>query len=466
MANEQENISGQSHKDIFDENDPKYKNIKNIQEKTIGYRMVAAIIDFAIAIFIGVLVGIFCSYVIFVPIARANAQVDEAAMAEYSNRIIVEEEHSNLFALNPNWAGDGDKSHNKWVTFYDESVSSSYATYDSYMAPTINYFTNYLTDTAAFASEANREKFTNYYYNVFILGLPDGKALYTADELDGRADFIRNNTLFEYKTDGGVVLYDEIGVPKSLSDNAKTELMAFFYSSDAKSVTRDYQLASIDVKATAEYSECIYSYLISAHWPYESDLTGNDHMYSLIIAYQNEISKLTIWQTTYPALTAIVISWIAFYLIIPLCLKNGKTLGKLFFKSAVVNNFGYEITPWQMCLRSLFPLAFIIVMYLIGMITSMLIFYIVLLFAVLASYSLTIFTKKHKSIHDYVSGTIVIDSEKSTWFKNAAAESQYQATLNVIETKNEREDRLTREYRESIEKNAQDKKLDNKDTNK
>lgn len=457
MTNEQEYISGQSHKDIFDENDPKYKNIKNIQEKTIGYRMVAAIIDFAIAVFVGVLIGIFCSYVIFVPIARANGQVDEVALSEYSERIILEEERSNLFALNPNWAGDDDTSHNKWVTFYDESVSSSYATYDLYMDATVNYFTKYLTDTAAFASEANKEKFTNYYYNVFILGLPDGKGIYASGELDERADFIKSNTLFEYKTDGDIVLYDEIGAPKSLSDNAKTDLMAYFYSSDAEIVTHDYQLPNIDVKATAEYAECVYSYLMSAHWPYESDSTGNNHMYSLIIAYQNEIDKVTKWQTTYPVLTAIIVTWIAFYLIIPLCLKNGKTLGKLFFKSVVVNNFGYEITPWQMCLRSLFPLAFIVVMYLIGMLVSMVIFYIVVLFVILISYSLTIFTKKHKSIHDYVAGTIVIDSEKSTWFKNATAESEYQSTLNMVETKNQREDRLAREYHESIEKNAQEK---------
>ena len=437
-----------------------YKKIRNINEKTIGYRMVAAIVDFAIALFTGVLIGIFASYVIFAPIGKATGAINEEALKSYSLTMMDEEGKSHLFALNPSYTGESDSA-NKYVAFTDESVSDGYTTYDKYLDATSKYYTEYLTTDASFANDLNKNKYTKYYYNVFILGLQDGQGIYSPEDLDARPTFIKENTLFSYKLDGDgqTPIYDEIGVPSkecyyndTLTTEASTKLFAYFYSSSASTLNKTISLASHEnAKVEVSYTSCVYSYVLNCHFPYESDSSGNDFMYNLIVNYMAEVDKTNTWQVTYPALASIIITWIIFYLIIPLALKNGKTLGKLMFKAAVVNNLGYQVTPWQMCLRSLFPLVFIIASYLLGMITSMFLFYVLMLVVVIVSYSTTVFTKKHKAIHDYIAGTMVIDSEKSTWFKNAQEEEAYQAELAKVESSDEREERLTREYHDAIE---------------
>ena len=42
----------------------------------------------------------------------------------------------------------------------------------------------------------------------------------------------------------------------------------------------------------------------------------------------------------------------------------------------------------------------------------------ILTFIALVSYTLTVFTKDHKAIHDYVAGTLVVDKVKSEIYKN------------------------------------------------
>ena len=43
---------------------------------------------------------------------------------------------------------------------------------------------------------------------------------------------------------------------------------------------------------------------------------------------------------------------------------------------------------------------------------------VILTFIALVSYTLTVFTKGHKAIHDYIAGTIVVDKAKSEIYNN------------------------------------------------
>lgn len=406
--------------------------IKNIVPKGIGYRMVAAIIDFAIALLVGVLIGIFLSSVVIVPIAKATGAVNDAYNQALSDTVNKEEGNNYLFALNPAYSGDSGLS--KYVALSDSSVKDSYATYDKYQDNIVKYYTVYLNSDSTYVNATKKGQYTSYWYNVFILGLNDEQHLYSDDELNAREDFIKNSTLFEYKVDGETKLYNEIAVPNkdlyvgdTLSSESETKLLQYYYNSSATSIKKTYTIS--DSQTEVSYLSCIYEKSME-HWIYESnDPNANNSIYFLFAEWSHAINNYSLYQVTYPTLGAIIITWILAYFVMPIILKNGRTLGKLMFKSAVVNKLGYNVSVPQMALRSLAPLALVIAVYLISAFTIMMMFYLVMMIVLLVSYTLVIFNKDHKSIHDFVAGTIVIDSEKSTWFKSALEEQQYQENL-------------------------------------
>ena len=105
-----------------------------------------------------------------------------------------------------------------------------------------------------------------------------------------------------------------------------------------------------------------------------------------------------------------------FFLIVPLFFKNGETLGKLMFKLCLANKLGYKYSKIQLIPRYLLFVAVVVVLYFVVGIN--LISLGILTFIALISYTLTIFTKDHKAIHDYVAGTLVVDKVKSEIYKN------------------------------------------------
>ena len=107
------------------------------------------------------------------------------------------------------------------------------------------------------------------------------------------------------------------------------------------------------------------------------------------------------------------ISLAIFYLMFPLILKNGQTLGKRIFSLGVVSAKGYRIKPWQTIVRFFVFVAEIAV--------SLYTF----LGAILISYTLMIFSKKNRSVHDFIAGTSVINLKSSLVFDNEDDEAAY-----------------------------------------
>lgn len=115
-------------------------------------------------------------------------------------------------------------------------------------------------------------------------------------------------------------------------------------------------------------------------------------------------------------LLLIVITTSIFFLALPLFLKNGKTLGKLLFKISVTTKRGFKINPLGLLLRYF---AFLFIEIILSSALGVLLFGN-LLFPIFPFISLTIvvFSAERKSLHDFVSGTIVVDDDKSVIYNN------------------------------------------------
>ena len=110
------------------------------------------------------------------------------------------------------------------------------------------------------------------------------------------------------------------------------------------------------------------------------------------------------------------LSFILDYLI-PLFSKNGQSIGKYLFKLVVLDKDGYELRK---------------IMYL----PRWLVYIIVEIFGGIASfggaflitYTMFMFMKKHRCLHDYAAGSIVASGPDSFWFKDPAEEEEYRAS--------------------------------------
>lgn len=107
--------------------------------------------------------------------------------------------------------------------------------------------------------------------------------------------------------------------------------------------------------------------------------------------------------------------------IIPCFSKYGETIGKHIFKIGLVNKDGYEIKKYQLFIRFL---AYYFMDILLSAITFGGVFII--------TYTMMLFTKKRRCIHDFISGTVVINTVNSIIFKNKNEELYYLNKINKV----------------------------------
>lgn len=135
-----------------------------------------------------------------------------------------------------------------------------------------------------------------------------------------------------------------------------------------------------------------------------------------------------------PVLTG---SCLVFMVVLPMCLGEGQSLGKKSMKLVVLDDMGYTYNKWKLIPRNLF--CFIVEF--IGGIAS---FGALLLI----TYTMSMFTKKHRSIHDYLFGSVVADSESSLWFDNPVEEELYNAKKARETEAKEKHERLSNQANE------------------
>lgn len=348
-------------------------NLDNIHTAKLFPRFVSFIVDLAITSFVFFGLLLFTQNVICV-----NSPYAKSAKEEFLNYNI----ESGLF----------EKSDQK-----DEYHEKTFASYKGYQDLFFSYYTDYLVNKCPEEHRVNYNGQEVYWFNTHVLGQKDDRQLYTDDtkKLDSLVVNIAP-TLFTYKVDANnEPLYDEFAIPKYFNNDESTALteaqektlQTYFYISDADNTSKQtcyYHLAAKDLAARPFVSKA-----------YD---TWYNHMYS------------------YPIVACLGVSATIFFLIVPLCFKNGETLGKLMFKLCLANKLGYRYSRIQLIPRFLLFVAVVVILYFVVGVN--LISLGILTFIALISYSLTIFTKDHKAIHDYVAGTLVVDKVQSEIYKN------------------------------------------------
>jgi len=380
--------------------------IKNIIHPGAGSRAVAAIIDLGIAALVGFGLFTLLSQFVFVPISHSAATVDYAAFDASAAEVMDIQTASGLFYYD-------DEA--ETTDIYDEL--ETYQEYDSMIQ---NYYFVYL-QTPGLIDASSAAKYTNYWYNVFIYGLADERDLYSDGEMAARYDIATStgSTYFEYQVDGAEVKqYDLLASVKAsqhvgsdptaeLTDTAASSLLSYFYNGNLY---------------TSSGTASIYVLTI------EKDFAYRPFFADVYSAYRDLEYQVYMWSTLLPIITAVFLVSILVYFAMPLIIKNGKTIGKFVMGIGLVNKLGYRLSIPQLVLRFFAPMVLIIGLLIIGGTT----FAIGAGLFVLVSYTLVIFTKEHKAIHDYIAGTVAIDTRRSVWFKDAAEEAEYSAKIEAM----------------------------------
>ena len=222
------------------------------------------------------------------------------------------------------------------------------------------------------------------------------------------------NALFSYKLDSdNKPIYNELAIPtcqqndpeKEISEEDKAALVKYFYIADENNKDNEtcyYHIAALDLSGRPFVSKAYDKWY--------------EHYYNLPIIFTFSFSMLI------------------FFFIIPICFKNGETIGKLIFHLGLVNKLGYRYNRLQLIPRFLFEMAVIVLLYvfLVVFYSALAWFMGIVTFLGLASYGLAIFTKDHKAIHDYVAGTIVIDKVHSEIFDNANHEARVKEEIESV----------------------------------
>lgn len=341
--------------------------ITKIEHASVGKRFMAFFIDAVLTLFVGL--GLFVG---FSAIFSNISSVKE--MKVKFNDIITE---SNVMKVEDN------KSLVKEFNSYEEYIDSYYTFYNEFL-PKYN---------------KDKKPISNYWFNVFVLGLDDVNNTYTEETLSKRSGAIATGKdIFEYRVVDGETKYDLIGTPKAynqgqkqysdLSDDERVKVMSYFYNGKDDNSSASY-FCVLEISKIPELNELYNDYAL--------------------------------WDSTVPILLAVTVGYLIFFLAIPLCLKDGKTLGKQFFKLSIVSKNYYSVKKSQIVLRYLPQvLLFVIVILFLGINAITL---GVGTFAILGSYCMAIFRTNHESVHDIVANTCVVSDLESLWFKNPEEEA-------------------------------------------
>lgn len=135
------------------------------------------------------------------------------------------------------------------------------------------------------------------------------------------------------------------------------------------------------------------------------------------------------------------------YLLFPLIFKHGASLGKLALKLGVVNTYGFKALWWQHVARFfglfIFELLLTLLLYFIAPSMALLPIFI--------SFTLVMFGKKHRAVHDFIAGTKVIDLRTSLIYRSAAEEDEFNPVVSEENSKQEaHEEQETLSYADRI----------------
>ena len=128
--------------------------------------------------------------------------------------------------------------------------------------------------------------------------------------------------------------------------------------------------------------------------------------------------------------------------IVPICLKNGQTIGKKIFSIAVMRTDCVRVSPVVMFMRAILgkytvetmiPTIIVIMMIFgVGSYVTLAVLFLIFLFQII----LVIATKTNSFIHDILSSTVVVDLQSQMIFDSLEAKNEYILRLHSEDAKN------------------------------
>lgn len=120
-------------------------------------------------------------------------------------------------------------------------------------------------------------------------------------------------------------------------------------------------------------------------------------------------------------LPSFILSPLIFFFLIPVCAKDGRTLGKLVAKTAVIGSNGYKAKKRNIILHY----AILTVVWGLLLIPNTIFGIMAMAILLLVDYLALILSKNHASLHDKIARTLVINAKESNWFADAEEEEKY-----------------------------------------
>lgn len=139
--------------------------------------------------------------------------------------------------------------------------------------------------------------------------------------------------------------------------------------------------------------------------------------------YQN-VANTYYFYYTLGFVLSVIAGGLICYIIIPLFIKNGQTIGKKIFKLGLANSDGYKFSNYQLILRFI-PVLFVSLALLIPIWSSLFFVFAFVITILLASFAFMMASPKKGALHDFIARTIVIDKESSIIFENELEEEKY-----------------------------------------
>lgn len=183
-------------------------------------------------------------------------------------------------------------------------------------------------------------------------------------------------------------------------------------------VNSENYVASIQVKEGVN-NEDVIKYLKNEAYTATSDLNHSDFL--------EEIQKQTKNVQYFIFMTPFALSFGIYFILIPMLMKDGETLGKKTMQISVISMDGYAAKKRQILFREV--LLFLVIG-LLGIVVGIGLTSLAIIgVGVVLLFIGTLIPKNKRSIFDFAAYTIVVDSVHSVWFRNPEDEARHQKEL-------------------------------------
>ena len=228
-------------------------------------------------------------------------------------------------------------------------------------------------------------------------------------------DSANSNPYFDYAREGENVLLHSKPVLNSEyqakvdsnDEEALTKLLKYFFNADSADQTGLYFDAIKDMKGPLYNKASVQTY------------------------YQEQATRYSMAAWGSEAITVMPIV-LAFFLIIPLCRKDGESVGKLIFGIKVVGAEGFRINKFQRVMRPLL----VTLLHLAALIPNVGIGLAIYFIGAIVSFLMMALGKKRMNIHERITRTIVVDKKHSIIFNSLHDKSLYMEKHNLDEKGN------------------------------